>query len=53
VNWKKAAESLPPVISGINRKGTIVGLSPAGTYAPDLDAPVRPKGFPPGSGLKY
>jgi len=36
VNWKKAADGLPPVV----------------TPTPDLNVPVRPQGFPPKTGLK-
>jgi ankyrin repeat protein len=31
----------PSVISDINRKGTVIGLTPAGTSALDFDIPVR------------
>jgi rhombotail lipoprotein len=39
VNWKKAADGLPPVVSDINRQGAIIGPTPAATHAPDLDVP--------------
>ena len=34
-----------PFINDINNKGVTVGLSPAGTFTPDLDVPIRPKTF--------
>jgi hypothetical protein len=31
----------PVYVSDINAKGVTIGLTPAGTYAPDLDVPIR------------
>jgi len=39
VNWKKAGGDIAPV-SDINAKGVTIGLTPAGTNATDLDAPI-------------
>ena len=34
-----------PFINDINNKGTTVGLTPAGTFTPDLDVPIRATSF--------
>lgn len=34
-----------PFINDINAKGVTVGLTPAGTFTPDLDVPIRPRNF--------
>ncbi len=34
-----------PFINDINVKGTTVGLTPAGTFTPDLDVPIRATSF--------
>ena len=34
-----------PFINDINNKGVTVGLTPAGTFTPDLDVPIRPRNF--------
>lgn len=34
-----------PYINDINNKGVTVGLSPAGTFTPDLDVPIRATSF--------
>ncbi len=34
-----------PYINDINAKGVTVGLTPAGTFTPDLDVPIRPRNF--------
>jgi rhombotail lipoprotein len=37
VNWRKAG-GMP--VSELNAKGATIGLTPAGTHAPDLDVPI-------------
>jgi hypothetical protein len=34
-----------PFINDLNREGVTVGLTPAGTFTPDLDVPIRPRNF--------
>jgi tetratricopeptide (TPR) repeat protein len=34
-----------PFINDINARGVTVGLTPAGTFTPDLDVPIRPRNF--------
>ena len=34
-----------PFINDINNKGVTVGLTPAGTFTPDLDVPIRATSF--------
>jgi tetratricopeptide (TPR) repeat protein len=34
-----------PYINDINARGVTVGLTPAGTFTPDLDVPIRPRNF--------
>ena len=34
-----------PFINDINVRGVTVGLTPAGTFTPDLDVPIRPRNF--------
>lgn len=34
-----------PFINDINQKGTTIGLTPAGTFTPDLDIPLRATSF--------
>lgn len=36
-----AGKPLPVYISDVNAKGVSVGLTPTGTFAPDLDVPIR------------
>jgi type II secretory pathway component GspD/PulD (secretin) len=34
-----------PFVNDINNKGVTIGLSPAGTFTPDLDVPIRSSSF--------